>query len=52
MMDEMTALHSTGTWELVPLPPGKSLVDCCWIYTMKVCLNGQVDWLKVHLVAK
>ena len=40
MMDEMTALHANGTWKLVPLPLGKSLVDCRWIYTMKVGPDG------------
>ena len=48
----MIALHANGTWELVPLPPGKSPVDCCWIYTMKVSLNGQVNQFKARLVAK
>ncbi|XP_019151774.1 PREDICTED: uncharacterized protein LOC109148479 [Ipomoea nil] len=38
MVDEMAALHSSGTWELVPLP--------------KVGPNGQVDRLKARLVAK
>ena len=28
MVDEMTALHSNGTWDLVSLPPGKSTVGC------------------------
>ena len=48
----MDALFSTGTWELVALPPGKFLVGNCWVYTMKVGLDGQVDWLKARLVAK
>ena len=28
MVDEMAALHSNGTWDLVVLPPGKSTVGC------------------------
>ena len=28
MLDEMSALQSSGTWDLVPLPPGKSVVSC------------------------
>ena len=28
MVEEMAALHSTGTWDLVPLPAGKSPVGC------------------------
>ena len=52
MVDEMAALHSNGTWDLVDLPSGKSTVGCCWVYTVKVDLDGQVDCLKAHLVAK
>ena len=48
----MIALHTNGTWELVPLPPSKSLVDCQWIYTIKMGPDGKVDHLKVHLVVK
>ena len=36
----------------VILPSGKSLVSCCWVYTVKVGLDGQVDRPKVRLVAK
>ena len=52
MVDEMNALHSTGTWDLVPLPPGKSTVGCRWVYTVKVNLDGNIDRLKARLVAK
>ena len=52
MIDEMAALHSSGTWKLVPLPPGKSIVGCRWVYTIKVGRDGQLDHLKAHLVAK
>ena len=48
----MVALYSNGTWELVALPLGKSPVGCRWVYTVKVGLDGQVDWLKACLVAK
>ena len=52
MVDEMTALHSNSTWDLVVLPSGKSTVDCHWVYTIKVGPDGQVDCLKARLVAK
>jgi hypothetical protein len=26
--EELTALHKTNTWDLIPLPPGKSVVGC------------------------
>jgi len=28
MDEELSALHKTDTWDLVPLPPGKSVVGC------------------------
>ncbi|RVW58329.1 Retrovirus-related Pol polyprotein from transposon RE1 [Vitis vinifera] len=52
MVDEMAALHSNGTWDLVVLPSGKSIVGCRWVYIVKVGPNGQVDRLKASLVAK
>ncbi|RVW57668.1 Retrovirus-related Pol polyprotein from transposon RE2 [Vitis vinifera] len=51
MVDEMDALHSNGTWDLVVLPSGKSTVGV-WVYTVKVGPDGQVDRLKARLVAK
>ncbi|RVW93434.1 Retrovirus-related Pol polyprotein from transposon TNT 1-94 [Vitis vinifera] len=52
MVDEMAALHSNGTWDLVVLPSGKSTVGCHWVYAVKVGPDGQVDRLKARLVAK
>ncbi|RVX20561.1 Retrovirus-related Pol polyprotein from transposon RE2 [Vitis vinifera] len=52
MVDEMAALHSNGTWDLVVLPSGKSTVGCRWVYTVKVGPDSQVDRLKARLVAK
>ena len=52
MIDEMCALQSCGTWELVPLPSGKSLVGCRWLYTVKVGPDGKIGRFKACLVAK
>ncbi|PKI54777.1 hypothetical protein CRG98_024829 [Punica granatum] len=52
MIDEMFALDANGTWELVSLPPGKTVVGCRWVYTVKTSPNGRVDRLKARLVAK
>ena len=52
MAEEMDALYSNDTWELVALPPGKSHVRCRWAYTVKMGPNGQIDRLKARLVAK
>ncbi|KAJ7968785.1 Retrovirus-related Pol polyprotein from transposon TNT 1-94 [Quillaja saponaria] len=52
MIDEMNALHTNGTWELVSLASGKFTVGCKWVYTIKVHPDGSVDRLKARLVAK
>ena len=38
MVDEMTALHSNGTWDLVVLPSGKSTVGCRWVTQLRLAL--------------
>ncbi|MCI45477.1 retrovirus-related Pol polyprotein from transposon TNT 1-94, partial [Trifolium medium] len=48
----MSALHSNGTWDLVPLPDGKTTVGCQWVYAVKVGPDGKIDRLKARLVAK
>ena len=52
VVEEMDVLHSTGTWDLVPLLAGKFPVGCRWVYTVKIGSDGRVDRLKAHLVAK
>ncbi|RDX77097.1 hypothetical protein CR513_42826, partial [Mucuna pruriens] len=47
----MEALENK-TWELVSLPKGKKLVDCNWVYTVKVKANGSIERYKTRLVAK
>ena len=51
MVEEIDALYSNDTWDLVALRPGKSPVGCRWVYTVKVGLDGQIDQLKARLVA-
>jgi len=38
MIAKMQALESSHTWELVPLPSGKKVVGCRWVYVIKVGL--------------
>ena len=52
MAEEMDAHYSNDTWELVTLPPDKSHVGCCWVYTVNMGPDGQIDRLKALLVAK
>ena len=52
MAEEMDALYSNVTWELVVLPLGKSPVGCRWVYTVKVGSDSKIDRLKARLVTK
>jgi len=52
MLDELSALKNSGTWELVPLPYGKFVVGCKWVFAIKVGPDGTIDRLKARLVVK
>ena len=52
MTDELSALHNSETWELVPLPSRKSIVGCTWVFIIKVGPDDTIDCLKACLVAK
>ena len=52
MKEELDALHKTGTWDLVYLPPGKSAIGYKWIYKIKNRSDGIVDRYKACLVAR
>ncbi|RVW92274.1 Retrovirus-related Pol polyprotein from transposon RE2 [Vitis vinifera] len=49
MVDEMAALHSNGTWDLVVLPSGKFTVGCRWVYVVKVGPDGQIASVRLLL---
>jgi hypothetical protein len=40
------------TWDLVPLPKGRKLVICKWVYITKYASDGSVERHKARLVAK
>jgi hypothetical protein len=49
---EYQALVRNKTWRLVPLPKGKNIIGCKWIYKVKRKADGSVDRYKARLVAK
>ena len=40
------------TWDLVPLPKGRKLVICKWVYINKYASDGSIERHKARLVAK
>lgn len=52
MQQELHALSSNNTWQIVPLPPGKSPIGYKWLYRIKFKTNGSVEMYKARLVAK
>lgn len=52
MKAELDALERNKTWSLVPLPPGKKVVNCRWVYRTKFRADGSIERYKARLVAK
>ncbi|GFZ16754.1 hypothetical protein Acr_26g0000240 [Actinidia rufa] len=47
MTEELQALDRTHTWDLVDLPPGKSIIGCRWVYKIKTRADGTVERYKL-----
>eukprot|EP00253_Pinus_taeda_P035364 PITA_35364 len=52
MNEQYRSILANDTWDLVPLPKGRKLVRCKWIYRTKYGLDGKADKHKARLVAK
>ena len=51
-IEELQAMGENKTWTVEPLPPGKNVVGCKWVYTIKYNADGTVERYKARLVAK
>jgi hypothetical protein len=52
MNEEYLYLMANDTWDLVPLPKGRKLVRCKWVYRTKYASYGSVERHKAQFVAK
>ena len=52
MQEEFKSLQDNETWEMVPFPSKRKLVQCKWVYRTKVDTNGSDIKYKARLVSK
>jgi hypothetical protein len=52
MNEEYRSLMTNDTWDFVPLPKGRKLVRCKWVYRTKYASDGSVERHKAWLIAK
>lgn len=52
MDQELQALQDNHTQCLAPLPAGKRVIGCKWVYKVKYNFKGGVERYKARLVAK
>jgi hypothetical protein len=52
MDEEMESIKKNNTWEVVERPEGRRIVDCKWVYKVKLLADGSIQRYKARLVAK
>jgi hypothetical protein len=52
MDEKLSTLYKTDTWDLVPLPPSKSVIGCRWVYKINTNSDGSIERYKARLFAK
>lgn len=52
MNEEINALKTNETWEVVDLPEGKKIIESKWVYIMKFDEDWNVTRLKARLIAR
>ncbi|CAM8984340.1 unnamed protein product [Rhodiola kirilowii] len=52
MQTEISALERNNTWVITDLPENQSLIDCKWIFWIKLKSDGNIERYKARVVAK
>ncbi|XP_026452189.1 uncharacterized protein LOC113352596 [Papaver somniferum] len=52
MKEELTSHREAGTWDMVDLPPGKSVVGNRWVFKVKTKSDGSIERQKYRVVAQ
>ncbi len=52
MEEKYQSLIKNGIWSFIELHPRCKVIDCKWVYKLKLIVNGTIDHYKMHLVAK
>lgn len=52
IQQELEALQTNYTWDIVSLPKGKKPISYRWIYKLKYKIDGSINRYKAQLVAK
>jgi hypothetical protein len=52
MDEELDQIEKNDTWELVPRPKNKNVINTKWVFRNKLNEDGQVTWNKDRLVCK
>jgi len=47
MEEEIHTLKQNQTWNLAPKPKDVKPISCKWIYKVKTCPDGSIEWYKV-----
>lgn len=51
MEDELSTLHKTKTWTLVPLDGVQNVLSCNWVFKLKQDEYGNINCHKARLEA-